>query len=404
MSEIAIIGAGAAGIFAAITAAEMNPAAHIIVWERTAQPLAKVRISGGGRCNVTHACFDPALLIQNYPRGNKALRGPFSRFQPQDTMQWFEQRGVRLKIEEDGRVFPVSDNSQTIIDCLLGEAKRLGVELRLIQRIEAIQKDLDKFSLDLATGEKVLCDKLLLACGSSTLGHELAKNFGHNIVAPVPSLFTFNVPSSPLLDLAGITVPVVELQLSEASYTTKGPLLLTHWGFSGPAALKLSAWAARVLQACNYKTDLFVNWLPEYSASELVELLIAFKTTKPSASLAGWSSPPLPKNLWKELIKRVLGPSTELPSSRLSHQELRKVGALLQRDSYKIEGKTTHKQEFVTCGGVDLDQINFQTMESRCCPNLFFAGEVLDIDGVTGGFNFQNAWTTGWLAGKALGK
>lgn len=402
MSEIAIIGAGAAGIFAAITAAEANPAAHITIWERTAQPLSKVKISGGGRCNVTHACFDPALLIQNYPRGNKALRGPFTHFQPKDTMEWFERRGVSLKIEKDGRVFPTSDNSQTIIDCLLKEIKRLGVELRLIQRIEKIDKDTTGFFLELAKAERIHCNKLVLACGSSALGHKFAKNLGHTIIPTVPSLFTFNTPSSPLLELAGIAVPNVELQLSVAPYKITGALLLTHWGFSGPAVLKLSAWGARHLYDSEYLADLLINWLPEYSREELTSMLISIKKNKPSGSLGTWSNPLLPKNLWRHLVKQTLGTMSEIPLSKLSHQDLSKLAEKLQKDRYKIEGKTTYKQEFVTCGGIDLDQVNFKTMESRCCPNLFFAGEILDIDGVTGGFNFQNAWTTGWLAGKAL--
>lgn len=402
ISEIAIIGAGAAGIFAAITAAETMPDAHITVWERTAQPLAKVKISGGGRCNVTHACFDPAVLIQNYPRGNKALRGPFTRFQPKDTMEWFEKHGVCLKIEEDGRVFPTSDSSQTIIDCLLKEAKLLGVELRLTQRIEKINKDATGFSLELAKGEKIHCDKLVLACGSSALGHQFAKDLGHTIIPAVPSLFTFNTPSSPLLQLAGIAVASVELQLSVAPYKTTGALLLTHWGFSGPAVLKLSAWAARHLHNSGYLADLLINWLPEYRREELVSLLISLKKNKPSGALATWSTPLLPKNLWKHLVKESLGDAGESPLNRLSHQNLNTLADTLQADRYKIEGKTTYKQEFVTCGGVDLDEVNFKTMESRCSPNLFFAGEILDIDGVTGGFNFQNAWTTGWLAGKTL--
>lgn len=402
ISEIAIIGAGAAGIFAAITAAETNPAAHVTVWERTAQPLAKVKISGGGRCNVTHACFDPAVLIQNYPRGNKALRGPFTRFQPKDTMEWFEKHGVALKIEEDGRVFPTSDSSQTIIDCLLKEAKQRGVELRLTQRIEKIHKDAAGYSLELAKGEKTHCDKLVLACGGSALGHQFARDLGHTILPAVPSLFTFNTPSSPLLHFAGIAVPQVELQLSIAPYKIAGALLLTHWGFSGPAVLKLSAWAARHLHSSGYLADLIINWLPDYSREELISLLISIKKNKPLASLGTLSNPPLPKNLWRHLVKESLGNGAETPLNRLSHNDLNSLADKMQAGRYKIEGKTTYKQEFVTCGGVDLDEVNFKTMESRCSPNLFFAGEILDIDGVTGGFNFQNAWTTGWLVGKGL--
>lgn len=356
MLDLLVLGAGAAGIFGAIAAKSAHPKIQVIVLEKTAVLLAKVRISGGGRCNVTHACFDPKALVQNYPRGQKELLGPFHRFQPKDTIEWFESRGVRLKTEKDGRIFPITDSSETIIACLLSEAKRLGVEIRLRQKVERVERIEGGFQV----GEDT-CRHLLLATGSGKDGYTFAKHLGHTIQEPVPSLFTFNVPTSPLLGLSGIAVP--DVQLTIGPFTQRGPLLLTHFGFSGPAALKLSAFAARYLYENKYLVPLEIDWLPDIDEAEIAT------ATKPL----------LPKNLW-----RALG------------------GHSLHKDIYQVEGKTTHKEEFVTCGGITLKEIDFRTMQSKLCPGLFFAGEILDIDGVTGGFNFQNAWTTGFIAGTSL--
>lgn len=392
-----VIGGGAAGIFAAIRCKEKSPHSQVILLEKTNQLLSKVRISGGGRCNVTHACFDPLLLTQHYPRGSKELIGPFHSFQPKEIVSWFQARGVELKKEIDGRMFPITDSSETIIDCLLLAAEKAGVDIRKQQRIQSVSKRENRFLIEIQGQEPISGDHLLLATGSSSWGHDLAKEFGHTIIEPVPSLFTFNIPSSPLLDLSGISVPEVIVEIKEAKLKQKGPILLTHWGFSGPAILKLSAWGARALHALNYRATLLINWTSSENRETLYQSFLERKRTNPAQPL----SLPLPSNLSNRLLSALnLDPSQ--PIGKISNQTLLQLSAKLYEDSYLIEGKTTYKQEFVTAGGVNLKEISFKTMESRITPGLFFAGEVLNVDGVTGGFNFQNAWTTGWLAGTAM--
>ena len=391
---IVIIGGGAAGFFAAVTSAKTNPSAGVILLEKTRSLLSKVRISGGGRCNVTHACFDPKELVKNYPRGSKELIGPFHRFQPQDTIRWFEERGVELKTEEDGRMFPITDQSETIIVCLQEEAKKTGVQIRLQQTIESIEKKEKGFEIHLSQDEKLLCDKIILATGSSHQGHTLAQSLGHTIIPPVPSLFTFNVPDSSLHELAGISVNPAILKIEGTKLRQEGPLLITHWGFSGPAALKLSAWGARILHEMNYEAILCVNWHPH--PLDLLKL----KKEHPLQLLSLLNPPSLAKQLWRYLlIKAQIDTQKKLKD--LGDKTLSQLAHFLQNDTYKIQGKTTYKQEFVTSGGISLNEVNFKTMESKKCPGLYFAGEILDIDGVTGGFNFQNAWTTGWIAGSS---
>lgn len=398
-----VIGGGAAGFFGAIASAKDNEKGKIILLEKTNTLLAKVRISGGGRCNVTHACFDPRILASNYPRGHKALIGLFHQFQPKDTIKWFEERGVDLKTEEDGRMFPISDTSQTIVDCLMSEARLAGVEIRLRQHIEKIEKCTpNSFCISFADGQTIECHFLLLATGSNKDGYEIAKTFGHTIIPPVPSLFTFNIPSFPLEDLAGITVEKVLLRIKDSRLQQEGPLLITHWGFSGPAALKLSAWGARHLHDLNYQTTLLINWLPEFSRQELLDFLLDLKQRNPSQTMMR-EHQSIPKYLWKRLLE-LAGIDSQKRLADIPNKQLMSLAERLQSDPYTVEGKTTYKQEFVTCGGVSLDEINFKTMESRLCPGLYFAGEILDIDGVTGGFNFQNAWTTGWIAGNAINR
>ncbi len=365
--DLVVIGGGAAGFFAALTAKKANPYAKIIIIEKTAQLLSKVRISGGGRCNVTHNCFDPKELIKNYPRGSKELLGPFTRFSPKDTIEWFESRGVELKAEEDGRIFPVTDSSQTIIDCLVNEARHLGVEIQTQTRIETIDRESDRFILG-SEGEEIYTYKLLLATGSSPQGHAWAKALGHTIEPLIPSLFTFHSPASQLKELSGVSVENVEVRLENRTVRQRGPLLITHFGFSGPAIIKLSAWEAPYLFENNYKATLIINWLPHLTPAQ-VKAGLEEKGNRFN----------LPKSLWS-----LLSPST------------------LQADRYEIDGKTMFKKEFVTCGGIKRSEINFKTMESKVCPSLYFTGEVLDIDGVTGGFNFQNAWTTAYIAGNSL--
>lgn len=410
--NIVVVGGGAAGFFGAITCAANHPQNQVTLLEAGRAPLAKVRISGGGRCNVTHHCFDPAVLVQNYPRGGKALRGAFARFQPRDTIAWFERRGVKLKTEADGRMFPISDRSETIIDCLMQSARDAGVKLRTDAKVESIRKvdppyqRGESFAIALKTGEVLQCDRILLATGSNPLAYQWAKDLGHAIIPPVPSLFTFNLKDPRLQDLAGVSVENVRLRLLETGKSKleqTGPLLVTHWGLSGPAVLKLSAWGARVLRDRNYQMPLQINWLPQYNAETLRQSLLDYKSQFPKRSILAHCPVDLPKRLWQRFVC-YSGIETQKTWAELSNKALNAFVDELTQGRYSIQGKGIFKEEFVTCGGVDLKEVNFKTMESRLCRGLYFAGEILDIDGVTGGFNFQSAWTTGWLAGQAIGQ
>jgi predicted Rossmann fold flavoprotein len=400
MTEIAIIGGGAAGFFAAITAAERHPPAKITLIEAAPQPLGKVKISGGGRCNVTHACFDPAALVLFYPRGQRALRGAFSRFQPQDTVNWFAQRGVQLKTEADGRMFPVTDRSQTIIDCLVQAAEDAGVKIWTGTTITNIVKIPNGFRLSSRAGSDWEVDRLLLATGSNATGYRWAKELGHTIEPIVPSLFTLKITDPRLTDLAGVAVKTATVSLvGDKKLTQTGPVLITHWGLSGPATLKLSAWAARFLHDQGYKGQLLVNWLPEVTADKLRSTILAVKTQMPQKSIHSNCPVLLPQRLWVSLLNYC-----EIDGlwAGLSNKKLDRLLQELQRGTFQINGKSPFKEEFVTCGGVKLGEIDFKTMASKICPGLYFAGEIIDVDGVTGGFNFQNAWTTGWLAGNSI--
>ncbi len=401
---VVVVGGGAAGFFGAIACAIEHPGARITLLEGARQPLAKVRISGGGRCNVTHACFDPALLVQHYPRGGKALRGAFSRFQARDTVEWFESRGVALKTEADGRMFPVTDDSATIVDCLLQTAKEAGVKLWQGATVKSVSRNEKGFDLEVA-GNILTCDRLLLATGSSPHGYAIAHALGHTIEPPIPSLFTFKIADSRLHDLAGVSVPTAHVRLQTGEKTSleqTGPLLVTHWGMSGPAVLKLSAWGARVLHDSHYQAPLLVNWLPQSRPDTLRQQLLAVKSQLPRRAIATSCPVPIPRRLWERLTAHV-GIAAETRWAELSNKTLNLLLQELTRGAYTISGKGAFKEEFVTCGGVNLKEIDFKTMESRRCPGLYFAGEILDIDGVTGGFNFQSAWTTGWVAGQAIG-
>lgn len=400
-AAICIVGGGAAAIFASIFVAQAASTRQIIVLEKSKQFLTKVRISGGGRCNVTHACFDPKILVQNYPRGGQALLGPFSRFQPRDTMAWFEAQGVALKIEEDGRVFPTSDDSLTIVNALLSAAHTQGVELRTHASVVNITKESADFMLTLADGEKIACQRLLLATGSNPHMWEIIRTLGHHIVAAVPSLFTFNTPANPLLELAGVSVPDAHVKIKGLSLQQRGPILITHWGFSGPAILKLSAWGARLLHEKNYAVDLQINWLPAYTAESLRQEIIQAKGKYAARLLWNESPVPLPRNLWKKLAERA-GISAECRWAQVSNVHVHNLLAELHTSTFAVQGKSTYKDEFVTCGGVERAEIDFKSMQSKICPHLYFAGEIIDIDGVTGGFNFQNAWTTAWIAAQAM--
>lgn len=403
--HIAIVGGGAAGFFAAITAAEAAPGAAVSIYEATAQVLAKVRVSGGGRCNVTHACFEPRELAKRYPRGGRELVGAFARWQPRDTVEWFQARGVALKTEADGRMFPVTDNSQTIVDCLLGAARKAGVAIRTNCAVrDATRRGDGRFELELAGGETARADRLLLAAGGhkDNAGFAIARRFGHTIEPPVPSLFTFNIRDPRLEGLAGVSVEDAATEVvGQKALKERGPLLVTHWGLSGPAILKLSAWGARTLHDCGYRFTLRVNWAPAFNPESARLALESARTGNPKKRLATWSPLGLPSRLWEKLVAAA-GLASDAVWAGVGNQALRALAAQVCTAEFAVAGKSTFKEEFVTCGGVRLGEVDFRTMESRLVPGLHFAGEFLDVDGITGGFNFQNAWTTGRLAGLAM--
>jgi predicted Rossmann fold flavoprotein len=378
--QIVVVGGGAAGIFAAITAAEAG--ADVTVLEKSPEFLAKVRVSGGGRCNVTHACFDPRDLATRYPRGGQELIGPFQRFQPRDTIEWFAARGVKLKTESDGRMFPVTDSSETIIECLIDAAKRAGVQLITNHPVRDVRELFTR------------CDRLLLATGGCRDGETLASTLGHTIEPPVPSLFTFQLEKP--WQIAGVSVGDVEV--SAEGIRQRGALLFTHAGLSGPAVLRLSAWGARQLHACHYRFPVRINWLP---ATNLATALETNRREHPARFIVNTPIVPLPARLWEALVVTA-GIEADTRWSRLSRAAQHQLVQQLQRTELQVTGKSTNKEEFVTCGGVRLCEVNFKTMESRVRPGLYLAGELLDIDAITGGFNFQAAWTTGWIAGHAM--
>lgn len=414
--RIVIVGGGAAGFFAACSAAKTNQNASVILLEASRQLLAKVRISGGGRCNVTHALFDTKSFIQNYPRGSKALLGAFSRFQAQDTVKWFAHAGVQLKTEADGRMFPVTDNSETIVDCLIKTALAYNVEIRTGSPVVSVnyreleensqdEEDKSRFEILLKSGEMLRCDKLLLTTGSNPVGYRIAKKFGHQIEPTVPSLFTFNILDKELRELAGVSVNPVQIRLSvsgKPQLEQTGPLLITHWGLSGPAVLKLSAWGARRFHESRYKGTVTINWLPDSNQDQLRKELIVVRQEFGKRAIALHRGIKLPHRLWQYLISRA-GIDKDTRWAELTKQAFNKLVQELNQGQYSISGKGVFKDEFVTCGGIKLKEVNFKTMESRLVKGLYFAGEILDIDGVTGGFNFQSAWTTAYLAGLAMG-
>lgn len=401
--DVIVIGGGAAGFFAAIRCAELNPKGRVLILEKASQTLGKVLISGGGRCNVTHACFEPAKLITYYPRGGAELRGAFTRFQPQDTVAWFEERGVRIKTEADGRMFPVTDDSNTIASTLRFAAKQAGVRVELGASVLGVEKTPQGgFKLEVrreAGLQLIQTKKLLFATGGDRKSLDLIRKLGHTIADPVPSLFTFNIKDKRIDGLAGLSVDDVTLTMD--SLTARGPLLITHWGMSGPAVLRLSAWGARILFDKKYASTLTVNWLGNYKLDSTLEVLQRNKDWHENARkkvLAHSAFSQIPLRLWKQLI----GFLGEKNWADISKAELRRLAEELTAGEFRIQGKGQFKEEFVTCGGVSLKEVDFKTMQSRVVDGLFFAGEVLDIDGITGGFNFQAAWTTGWLAGSAM--
>lgn len=401
----AVIGGGASGFMAALTAAENHPNDKVIIFEKSREVLSKVRISGGGRCNVTHQPSSPTSFAKNYPRGQSFLKKILTQFDATDTMRWFESRGVRLKTEPDGRVFPQTNSSQTIIQCLLKQADQLGVEIRTGVSVKNFEIIDNQFLLHLHNDAPLKVDRLIVATGGSPKmqGFDWLTQHGHDVAPPVPSLFTFNTPQNSLRTLAGISVNPVEIRIPKLKLLSNGPLLITHWGFSGPAVLKLSAWGARELAELNYRFQIRINWIPGKNFDYLQSWLHDLKVKHPKQQLSAHPQFGIPARLWRWMAENA-GIDRNLKLIETPHKKLNKMATQLTDGLFEVEGKTTFKEEFVTCGGIELTNINPLTMESTKIKGLFFTGEVLNVDGITGGFNFQNAWTTGYIAGKNVGQ
>jgi hypothetical protein len=392
--DIIIVGGGAAGFFTAINIVEKNPKLKVAILERGNEVLSKVRISGGGRCNVTHACFEPNELVKFYPRGEKELRGPFHQFCSGDSVEWFSKHGVELKIEDDGRMFPVSNSSQTIIDCFLQATQKLGISVLTGQSAQSIFKKDNCWKIE-TQNENYIAEKLILATGSNPKIWETLQTFGHAIVNPVPSLFTFNIKDSRIKELPGVSA-IVSVKVKDTKLTSTGPLLITHWGMSGPAILKMSAWGARILFEKNYQFVIFVNWLNDIDTDEAEKILKNLKQENAKKAVSKKSPFDFPNRLWESLVLASNIPE-ETKWADLSKVQLQNLSNQLTNSSFQVNGKSTFKEEFVTAGGIDLKEINFKTMESKLHENLYFAGEIVNIDAITGGFNFQNAWTSGFI-------
>lgn len=397
--DIIIVGGGAAGFFTAINIVEKNKRLKVAILERGKEVLSKVRVSGGGRCNVTHACFEPNELVKFYPRGEKELRGPFHQFCSGDTIEWFSTHGVELKIEDDGRMFPVSNSSQSIIDCFLKATQQLGISVLTGQSVQSIFKKENCWQIE-TQNENYLAEKLVMATGSNPKIWEMLQQQGHAIVNPVPSLFTFNIKDARIKELPGVaTLATVKVKDSKLSST--GPLLITHWGMSGPAILKLSAWGARILHDKNYQFTIFVNWLNDVDTEEAEQLLKDLKQDQAKKTVSKKSPFELTNRLWESLVL-ASGITSETKWADVSKAQLQNLANQLTKGTFQVNGKSTFKEEFVTAGGIDLKEINFKTMESKLHENLYFAGEIVNIDAITGGFNFQNAWTSGFILANAI--
>lgn len=402
-TTIVVIGAGAAGYFAAINAAQNFQDKRVILLEKSNKVLSKVKVSGGGRCNVTHACFDIHQFSKNYPRGSKQLLQAFHQFSASDTLQWFKQKGIELKAEADGRMFPQSNTSQSIIDCFTQAALLAKVQLKLQAKISAIIHKGNEFEITFDTNEKIIAHKLILASGgiNNLNDYDWLVKLGHTLIPPLPSLFTFNTPNSPITQLMGVSVPSANISIKGSKLSQQGPLLITHWGFSGPAVLKLSAWGAKELAEKKYEFDFSINWMPQFHNDAMVQEIQAIKNRQAKQQVGTRPWPEFPKRLWEFLLEKA-NIDAQSKWADLSKKQGNKLAEILCNDIYQAQGKTTFKEEFVTCGGISLNDVDFTTMQSKKCNNLYFAGEILDIDGVTGGFNFQAAWTTAWIAAKHL--
>lgn len=424
MYDVIIIGGGAAGFYAAIHIAETNPQLKVAILERGKNVLSKVKVSGGGRCNVTHAEFDPGELVKNYPRGEKELLGPFHTHCTGDVVAFFEERGVNLKIETDGRMFPVSNSSQTIIDCFLSEIDRLGIKLlkhSTVTNIESVTVESETVWQITSIKNTYQSKKLLIATGSNPKIWNLLKSLGHTIEPAVPSLFTFNIKDERISAVPGlstnarvevlakkifnsnITIKLSSKVAEESLLTSEGPLLITHWGMSGPAILKLSAWGAKILNEKDYKFSIRVNWLPDYHEGSVITLLMQIKDIEAKKTVLRTKAVDIPRRLWTKLV-RASGISEDMKWADTTKQQLQNLANQLTKCIFKVDGKSTFKEEFVTAGGIALKEINFKTFESKVRPNLFFAGEVIDVDAITGGFNFQNAWTGAYIAAQGIAK
>lgn len=406
---LVVIGGGAAGFFCAVNAARLHPQLQVILLEKSSKLLSKVKISGGGRCNVTHACFSISDMIKKYPRGNSFLKKAFHHFFTTDTIEWFQQRGVQLKTEPDGRMFPQSNTSQTIIDCLLQEANKYRVDIRMNAEVRSIDHrrwtidESNRFELALASGKSLTADYICIACGGfpKSSQFEWLTGLGHTIETPVPSLFTFNIPNNSIKELMGISVEDAVVKIGGTKLQQSGPMLVTHWGLSGPAVLKLSAWAARELAEKDYQFTIYVNWLPGYNENTLREKLQQVRFDAAAQKIINRNPFAFPTRLWEYFLKEC-SINPDLRWADLPAKEQNKLIRILCVQELEVKGKTTFKEEFVTAGGINLNEIDVNTMQSKIIPGVYFAGEILNIDGVTGGFNFQNAWTTGWIVAKNL--
>jgi predicted Rossmann fold flavoprotein len=403
--KLIVIGGGAAGFFCAVNAARLHPGLQVTLIEKTPKLLSKVKVSGGGRCNVTHACFSIAEMVKKYPRGESFLKKAFQLFFTGDTVKWFEVRGVPLKTEEDGRMFPASNNSQSIIDCLLSEAAKYKVEIMMRTEVLDISSVGDGWVIQLSNNTQATSDFICVASGGYAKDAQFnwLKKTGHFIEDPVPSLFTFNMPQHPITKLMGISVENVSLKIAGSDVRESGPLLITHWGLSGPVVLRSSAWGARLLAAKNYQFNIIINWLPVYNEITLKEYFQKVRFEIASQKIISRNPFNFPSRLWEYFIQRC-GIDADLRWADLPSKEQNKLIKMLCSDDFEVKGKTTFKEEFVTAGGIQLKEVDFNTMQSKNVKGLFFAGEVLDIDGITGGYNFQSAWTTGWIAAQGVGR
>lgn len=398
-----VIGGGAAGFFCAVNAARLNPHLKVVILEKSSKLLSKVKVSGGGRCNVTHACFEIAEMIKKYPRGANFVKKSFHQFFTTDTIEWFKARGVALKAEDDGRMFPVTDSSQTIIDCLFGEANKYAVEILMNKEVKGLSRVNGEWSIKFSGSQFMVCDFVCVACGGypKSAMFDWLKQLGHSIAEPVPSLFTFNLPGNEITRLMGVSVTDALVKIAGSKLTERGPLLITHWGLSGPAVLRLSAWGAREFAVKSYQFTVLINWIPEYNEQQLREKLQELRFEMAPQKIVNKNPFGLPQRLWEYLIYQ----SRITENMRWADLPAKEQNSLIKNlvsQEFEVKGKTTFKEEFVTAGGIQLSGIDVNTMQSKIAPNLFFAGEVMDVDGITGGFNFQHAWTSGFIAAKTI--